>query len=52
VSGRKSIGSSAFLARAWNGADERWAPYFVEFLPGYGLHQGYLPGVPRVTRMH
>jgi lipoprotein-anchoring transpeptidase ErfK/SrfK len=21
-------------------------PYFVEFLPGYGLHQGYLPGVP------
>jgi lipoprotein-anchoring transpeptidase ErfK/SrfK len=21
-------------------------PYFVEFSPGYGLHQGYLPGVP------
>jgi lipoprotein-anchoring transpeptidase ErfK/SrfK len=21
-------------------------PYFLEFLPGYGLHQGYLPGVP------
>jgi lipoprotein-anchoring transpeptidase ErfK/SrfK len=21
-------------------------PYFVEFAPGYGLHQGYLPGVP------
>ena len=20
-------------------------PYFLEFLPGYGLHQGYLPGV-------
>jgi lipoprotein-anchoring transpeptidase ErfK/SrfK len=20
-------------------------PYFVEFSPGYGLHQGYLPGV-------
>ena len=21
-------------------------PYFLEFSPGYGLHQGYLPGVP------
>ena len=21
-------------------------PYFVEFSPSYGLHQGYLPGVP------
>lgn len=21
-------------------------PYFIEFAPGYGLHQGYLPGVP------
>lgn len=21
-------------------------PFFVEFSPGYGLHQGYLPGVP------
>jgi hypothetical protein len=21
-------------------------PYFVEFSPGYGLHQGYLPGEP------
>lgn len=21
-------------------------PYFLEFLPGYGLHQGYLPGIP------
>jgi lipoprotein-anchoring transpeptidase ErfK/SrfK len=21
-------------------------PYFLEFTPGYGLHQGYLPGVP------
>jgi lipoprotein-anchoring transpeptidase ErfK/SrfK len=21
-------------------------PYFIEFSPGYGLHQGYLPGVP------
>ena len=21
-------------------------PYFVEFSPGYGMHQGYLPGVP------
>ncbi|MFL6546894.1 MAG: L,D-transpeptidase family protein [Candidatus Udaeobacter sp.] len=21
-------------------------PYFLEFAPGYGLHQGYLPGVP------
>ena len=21
-------------------------PYFVEFSPGYGLHAGYLPGVP------
>ncbi len=21
-------------------------PYFVEFSPGYGLHQGYLPGAP------
>jgi lipoprotein-anchoring transpeptidase ErfK/SrfK len=21
-------------------------PYFVEFAPGYGLHQGYLPGEP------
>jgi lipoprotein-anchoring transpeptidase ErfK/SrfK len=21
-------------------------PYFLEFLPGYGLHQGYLPGEP------
>jgi len=21
-------------------------PYFVEFSPGYGFHQGYLPGVP------
>ena len=21
-------------------------PYFVEFSPAYGLHQGYLPGVP------
>lgn len=21
-------------------------PYFVEYSPGYGLHQGYLPGVP------
>lgn len=21
-------------------------PYFVEFSPGYGLHQGYLPGIP------
>jgi lipoprotein-anchoring transpeptidase ErfK/SrfK len=21
-------------------------PYFVEFSPGFGLHQGYLPGVP------
>ena len=20
-------------------------PFFVEFSPGYGLHQGYLPGV-------
>ena len=27
-------------------------PYFLEFSPGYGLHQGYLPGVPRITRMH
>ena len=21
-------------------------PFFIEFSPGYGLHQGYLPGVP------
>ena len=21
-------------------------PYFIEFSPGYGLHQGYLPGEP------
>jgi lipoprotein-anchoring transpeptidase ErfK/SrfK len=21
-------------------------PYFIEFAPGYGLHQGYLPGMP------
>jgi lipoprotein-anchoring transpeptidase ErfK/SrfK len=21
-------------------------PFFLEFSPGYGLHQGYLPGVP------
>ena len=21
-------------------------PYFLEFSPGYGLHQGYLPGMP------
>jgi lipoprotein-anchoring transpeptidase ErfK/SrfK len=21
-------------------------PYFLEFSPGYGLHEGYLPGVP------
>jgi lipoprotein-anchoring transpeptidase ErfK/SrfK len=21
-------------------------PFFMEFYPGYGLHQGYLPGVP------
>jgi lipoprotein-anchoring transpeptidase ErfK/SrfK len=21
-------------------------PYYLEFSPGYGLHQGYLPGVP------
>jgi lipoprotein-anchoring transpeptidase ErfK/SrfK len=21
-------------------------PYFLEFMPGYGLHQGYLPGEP------
>ena len=21
-------------------------PYFLEFSPGYGLHQGYLPGAP------
>ena len=21
-------------------------PYFLEFSPGYGLHQGYLPGEP------
>jgi hypothetical protein len=21
-------------------------PYFLEFSPGYGLHLGYLPGVP------
>jgi lipoprotein-anchoring transpeptidase ErfK/SrfK len=21
-------------------------PYFLEFAPGYGLHQGYLPGYP------
>jgi lipoprotein-anchoring transpeptidase ErfK/SrfK len=21
-------------------------PFLVEFSPGYGLHQGYLPGVP------
>lgn len=21
-------------------------PFFIEFLPGYGLHAGYLPGVP------
>ena len=21
-------------------------PYFIEFSPGYGLHQGYLPGMP------
>jgi lipoprotein-anchoring transpeptidase ErfK/SrfK len=21
-------------------------PYYVEYSPGYGLHQGYLPGVP------
>ena len=21
-------------------------PYFIEFSPGYGLHQGYLPGQP------
>ena len=21
-------------------------PYFLEFSPGYGLHQGYFPGVP------
>jgi len=21
-------------------------PYFMEFSPGYGLHEGYLPGVP------
>ena len=21
-------------------------PYFLEFFPGYGLHQGYLPGEP------
>ena len=24
-------------------------PYFIEFSPGYGLHQGYLPGVPHHT---
>lgn len=21
-------------------------PYFVEFMPGYGFHAGYLPGYP------
>ena len=26
-------------------------PYFLEFSPGYGLHQGYLPGAG-ITRMH
>ena len=24
----------------------------VEFSPGYGLHQGYLPGVPGIARLH
>ena len=24
-------------------------PYFIEFSPGYGLHQGYLPGSPHHT---
>jgi hypothetical protein len=24
-------------------------PYFLEFSPGYGLHQGYLPGDPHHT---
>jgi hypothetical protein len=24
-------------------------PYFLEFSPGYGLHQGYLPGCPHHT---
>jgi hypothetical protein len=23
-------------------------PYFMEFAPGYGLHQGYLPGLARL----
>jgi hypothetical protein len=27
-------------------------PYFLEFSPGYGLHQGYLPGRARIARMH
>ena len=24
-------------------------PYFIEFSPGYGMHQGYLPGDPHHT---
>ena len=27
-------------------------PYFIEFSPGYGLHQGYSAGRARITRMH